>query len=123
MSDDVLEVLDRLVDVVERELPSGGPTPSARRHARDVARVLELAMRGLHDPEIGAELGMTVAAVRDVRRRRGVAGRTRHTGWQEQLRDLHAAGAGVAEMAEAMGVSAKTVYQRLSLLGLSLRAR
>jgi len=118
---DVRRALERLIAALPRELTGRA------------ARVAELAAEGLDDHAIAAQLSAEGAAhvtyqmVRSIRRTQGIpAGRPRgtgapKTGWQSDLRALHAAGATVLEMAEATGKTPNTVRSQLSRLGLHVR--
>jgi len=91
--DDVLDLLDEISVAVDaarparaRELrPRVGRAPS--EHA---PRILQLASAGHRDPEIANKLGISVAAVRGIRRRAGVAGgppTPARSGWEDCVRE------------------------------------
>lgn len=127
--DDVLELLDELVDAVDRQRPASPPEDKPQ-DGRGLARgehsaeILRLVGEGLRDREIAQRLGVGVDLVRGVRRRAGVAAAPwtppaeARSGWQERLRELHGEELLVAEIAERTGWTIRTVQQRLHALGL-----
>ena len=122
--DDALDLLDQLAEAVDRDRPGYAP-PEPRALSAQAERVAELAAAGRSDPQIAAELGVTAAAVRSVRRYHGIAAGTQpgpsvRSGWEARLREAHARGLGLDDLARELGWTAGTVRTRLSGLGLLL---
>jgi hypothetical protein len=126
--DDVLELLDDLVDAVDRARPRpppveepGAPRGVGRPHAPHHAEVVRLVQAGGRDRAVADELGISREAVRSIRRAEGIAAAPwtpPPATWQERLRELHRQGLTTAAMVEATGWSTRTVQQRLFLLKL-----
>lgn len=76
--------------------------------------------RGLRDPQIADELGMSEVTVRTIRRTLGLAGIPGVIGkdWATPIREAHAEGLLTSEIAERTGYTLRTVQQRLAELGL-----
>lgn len=122
--DDVLDLLDDLAVAVDAARPVvAGEEPRASRR---VERILELAEAGLRDPEIAAQLGVSVPAVRSARRRAGIPGQPttpKPSGWQDRIREAHGRGLLTPEIAAETGYSVRTVQQYLARLGLRAHRR
>lgn len=105
---DVLRLLGELTERWRAELP---PTADALRLAATHT-----------DPEIAAELGMSVHTVRDIRRRHGMVRGRRvaapEPAWVSRVRDMHERGLSREQMGAETGWAPATVYQRLSKLRL-----
>lgn len=118
---DLLEVLGALTHAVDHDRPAR-TSPAGRRLDPEAERVLEMVARGMRDPEIAVELGISKPKVRGIRRRHGVAGHEtgpRKTGWEEPTRAAWDRNLTAAEMAEELGVPRSAVYHRLHKLGLA----
>lgn len=115
--EDVVDLLDLVALALDPHRAPGRPLVSPER-------VATLAGVGRSDPQIAEALSTTVATVRGIRRRHGIAPAfppghgPRLSRWEDRLREAHGRGLTSLAIASELGWTIRTVQQRLSVLGL-----
>gem|GEM_PF-5363931 len=129
--EDVLELLEHVLDAVDRARPTAERTASPRRSGRggqnsippDVEdQVVALLRAGRTPDQISAVAGVAARTVRRIRARAGIAPPSRkRTGpprWEAPIREAHRRRLTVAEIVVETGYRESSVRQYLSMLRL-----